>query len=107
VTGRALYTAAVAGCTVFIDTNGNQRLDANEPSTTTWKNGKFILEIVESDPPAPVVVELAEANAEGCRDPANLTPPVMLLSAPSNCSIITPLSTLVAALTEGEFRRPK
>ena len=101
VTGRALYTAAISGCTVFEDLNGNRRGEDDDPYTMTANNGSFTLETLDTGSPAPLVVELMEANAANCQDLANLTPPVMLLTAPPNCSIITPVSTLMAALTEG------
>jgi len=80
----------LAGATVFIDVNGNDKLDAGEPSTTTDANGGFVLRTNLS---GPIV-------AQGGRDISTGFDFEGTLRAPAGSTVVTPLTALVAELVE-------
>ena len=51
--GRAFAAGPLVGCMVFVDLDGDQEFDENEPRTTTASNGKFRFDVPTS---APVVL---------------------------------------------------
>lgn len=96
--GRAVYVSALAGCTVTLDKNNNRKLDHGEPSNSTDPDGVFELDL-NGHPKGVLIVR--PSTDRSCVDNATSLPPYMELSAPVGCSVISPLSTLAAALTQG------
>ncbi len=80
----------ISGATVFADTNGNGVLDPGEASTTTNATGGFAL----LGGTGPLV-------AFGGTDTSTNLPFTGRLTAPSGSTVVTPLTTLVQALTTG------
>ena len=79
----------IAGATVFADANGNGILDGNEVSTTTNADGSFTL----NGGSGPLVMF-------GGIDISTGLPFQGTLKAPEGSTVVTPLTTLVAALVE-------
>ena len=84
--GRA-FDGYVSGATVFADADGNGLLDAGEVSTTTAADGTFTL-----------VGGTGNLVMVGGTDVSTGLAFLGTLSAPSGSTVITPLTTLVAAL---------
>ena len=59
--GRAFAAGPLVDCMVFVDLDGDQEFDENEPQTTTASNGKFRFDVPTS---APVVL----VPGENCSD---------------------------------------
>jgi hypothetical protein len=89
LTGKVI-DGYLAGATVFVDVNGNDRLDAGEPSTTTDATGGFLL---RTGLTGPIV-------AQGGRDISTNLEFEGVLRAPAGSTVVTPLTTLVAELVE-------
>ncbi len=87
ITGKAI-DGYLVGATVFVDSNGNGTLDSGEISTTTDGNGDFTL---PSGLPGQLV-------AFGGTDLMTGQGFEGVLTAPVGATVITPLTTLVAAL---------
>ena len=103
--GRAIYTTVLAGCTVFADANGNGKLDDGEPFSETAENGTFVLDLQGHDV-APVTIEMSLDGSSACHDPVVAGgAPSMQIRANPGCSVISPMSTLLSAMTEGESTR--
>jgi hypothetical protein len=81
----------LAGATVFLDTNGNKLLDDGEAWTITDPDGNFALSVNQ----AGTIVAVGGTNAD--TGLAN----TMTLVAPSDSSVVNPLTTLVQAVIEG------
>jgi hypothetical protein len=77
----------LAGSTVFVDLNGNGKLDTNEPKAETDSRGNYQL----NGQVAPVIVV-------GGTDTASGKPFEGVLKAPAGSSVVTPLTTLVSNL---------
>jgi Ca2+-binding RTX toxin-like protein len=84
---KSVIDGYIHGATVFADTNGNGVLDAGEASTTTDANGQFVL----FGGTGPLVMFGGTDIATG-----QLFTGVM--RAPEGSTVVTPLTTLVAAL---------
>ncbi|HEX2804092.1 MAG TPA: hypothetical protein VHN55_08960, partial [Sphingomicrobium sp.] len=80
----------VEGATLFIDTNGNHRLDDGEAWTVTGAGGSFSLNVNQ----AGTIVAIGGVNAD--TGLAN----GMTLLAPSDSSVVNPLTTLVQVVVE-------
>jgi Ca2+-binding RTX toxin-like protein len=85
----------LAGATIFADANGDHVLNAGEVSTTTDGQGNFKLPAGS----APLI-------AIGGTDIATGLAFTGILSAPSNATVITPLTTLVEILRESGIADP-
>jgi Ca2+-binding RTX toxin-like protein len=84
----------VSGGTVFRDNDRDGVQDAGEPSTTIGTDGRFNLTALGSGS-GPLVVNCGTGQ---CTDTSTGRPFVGTLSAPSNATVITPLTTLVNSL---------
>ncbi|PSO79436.1 MAG: hypothetical protein BRC45_15515, partial [Cyanobacteria bacterium QS_5_48_63] len=89
----------IADGTVFLDINGNRSLDNNETSTTTASDGSFSLTLTQSQVDA---VNSSDAQnflvLEGSsktKDTATGLSFQTSLLAPSNATVVTPLTTLI------------
>ncbi|PSP02977.1 MAG: hypothetical protein BRC51_10955 [Cyanobacteria bacterium SW_12_48_29] len=89
----------IADGTVFLDINGNRNLDNNETSTTTASDGSFSLTLTQSRVDA---VNSSDAQnflvLEGSsktKDTATGLSFQTSLLAPSNATVVTPLTTLI------------
>ena len=98
--GRALYTSALVGCTVFADVNLDGLLDPGEPSTVSLDNGVFFLDL-QGQTEAPLVVATGDNSPTLCLDSATSQSPGIQLIAAAGCRIISPVSTLAYKLTQG------
>lgn len=78
----------VAGGTVFIDVNGNGRLDPGEPSTTTRADGSYAFATNAVGP----VVAFGGTNID------TGLPNLVTLTAPAGSTVVNPLTTVVQAL---------
>ena len=88
----AVVKGPLSGAFVFRDANGNYQFDAGEESTTTNASGAYTLagsggSIIATNP------EGGPAATDAFSDAAFSG----LLAAPSNASVVTPLTTLLAA----------
>ena len=99
--GRAIYTSALVGCTVFADVNLDGLLDPGEPSTVSLDNGVFLLDLQGQSLDAPIVVATGENSPTLCLDSATGRSPGIQLIAAAGCRVISPVSTLAYKLTEG------
>lgn len=79
----------IVGATVFADENNDKVLDAGEASTTTGANGQFSL--VGGNGPLVLI---------GGTDMSTGLPFAGILTAPEGSTVVTPLTTLIAALAE-------
>ncbi|NDD14692.1 MAG: hypothetical protein EB072_19125, partial [Betaproteobacteria bacterium] len=77
----------LAGSTVFVDLNGNGKLDTNEPQTKTDDRGNYQLN-----------GQVATVIVLGGTDTASGKPFEGVLKAPAGSSVVTPLTTLVSGL---------
>ena len=77
----------LAGSTVFVDLNGNGKLDTNEPQTKTDDRGNYQLD-----------GQVATVVVLGGTDTASGKPFEGVLKAPAGSSVVTPLTTLVSSL---------
>ena len=97
----------LGGSTVFLDFNLNGKFDEDEPSGLTTRNGGFEIEIAEED------FLTHDKNNNGMLDPSegmivvvggldhsSNIPPAISYKAPPSYSVITAVSTLVAAFVE-------
>lgn len=105
-TGTAI-NGYLGGSTVFMDFNLNGKFDEDEPSGFTTRNGGFEIEIAEEDflthdknnngmldPPEGMIVVV------GGLDHSSNIPLAISYKAPPSYSVITAVSTLVAAFVE-------
>ena len=83
----------ISGAFVFLDTNGNLIFDTGEESTTTDSNGVYVLPDIPADVTGTIVVT-------GGTDVSTGLPLTGVLKAPTDASVVTPLTTLVQELIE-------
>ncbi|MBX9774702.1 MAG: cadherin-like domain-containing protein [Xanthobacteraceae bacterium] len=91
VTGSVI-DGYIAGATVFADTDGDGVLDAGEISATTAFDGSFAL--VGANPSDPLVMFGGTDVSTGLAFTGTM-------QAPGGSTVVTPLTTLVAALVAG------
>ena len=93
----------LTGALVFVDTDGDGQLDDNEYSTSTGPGGAYTLSIPGGIPAGANIVVLTR----GAKDESSgeTLPADIILSAPTNATVITPLTTLMveADLTADEL----
>jgi Ca2+-binding RTX toxin-like protein len=87
--GGTVIAGYVAGATVFRDADQDGVVDPGEPSATTGANGRFAG--LGAGSTLPIVVF-------GGADAASGAPLVGILRAPGTASVVSPLTTVVAAL---------
>ncbi|MBF0470813.1 MAG: hypothetical protein HQL48_05505, partial [Gammaproteobacteria bacterium] len=86
----------VRDATVFADANGNGVLDAGELSSTTDAKGNFLLENADDTPIK------GELISQGGIDIATGFAAIGEFRAPEGATVISPLTTLIAAIAERE-----
>lgn len=95
----------LTGALVFVDTDGDGQLDDNEFSTTTGPGGAYTLNVPGGLPAGANIVVLTR----GAKDESSgeTLPADVILSAPANATVITPLTTLMveADMTADELAR--
>jgi uncharacterized delta-60 repeat protein len=105
ITSRGvIIDAYIAGANVFLDSNKNSILDANEPSTTTDANGEYELDIpietFDTNKNGQIDPEEGNITAVGGFDTATGLPLETPVSAPPDSTVVTLLTTLVADLMQ-------
>lgn len=97
----------LANATVFLDKNGNYRLDSGEPSTTTDANGSYALTLDSADVGKYPVVVIALSGATIDKDNSLTVPNSYLLSLPKEsvsglaaANFISPVSTQLREMLE-------
>ncbi|MEG3894733.1 MULTISPECIES: DUF4347 domain-containing protein [unclassified Microcoleus] len=99
-----LIDSYIAGATLFLDANKNSILDANEPFTTTGSSGEFELDIPFEifDTNKNGELDPSEGNlvAIGGTDTATGLPLETPVTAPSDATVVTLLTSLVADLRD-------
>lgn len=92
----------LVGATVFLDKNGNYKLDAGEPSTTTDANGAYTLNVDPADVGRYPIVAMAIKGATIDKDTNQAVPNSYMLSMPASAvsgkvssNFISPMSTLI------------
>jgi hypothetical protein len=91
--------APLAGAAVFIDLNGNNQLDADEPSGTTDANGYFNIEPLT--PVAGIVPKIISIGGTDSKTGAVLPNLALVSDVPADLSQavnVTPLTTLLASV---------
>ncbi|WP_298804533.1 hypothetical protein [uncultured Lentibacter sp.] len=92
-TGGRVVDGYLVNATVFRDLNGNEALDAGEPTTTTDSEGNWTLAESSANPSAKLI-------SFGGIDAATGKAFTGVLTAPADADVITPLTTLVQSLVE-------
>ncbi|MDP2139762.1 MAG: hypothetical protein Q8L20_03010, partial [Gammaproteobacteria bacterium] len=87
----AVVDGYVKGATVFIDANGNGKLDDGEWSATTDDNGNYTL---------PPDAASGKIIASGGIDIMTNQPFLGVLTAPSGSTVVNPLTTILQALVD-------
>lgn len=97
----------LVGASVFLDKNGNYRLDDGEPSATTDENGAYTLTVDPADVGRYHIVALAIQGVTVDRDTDQTVPSTYLLSLPKywvsgtvSSNFISPMSTLLREMME-------
>jgi hypothetical protein len=86
----------LVGATVFLDRNGNQIADPDEPQTTTGSGGRYGLEVAPGDEGRyPVVVKVVGGRTLDEDDAATVPYGYTLESPPGQYAFISPFTTLV------------
>ncbi len=91
--------APMAGAAVFIDLNGNNQLDADEPSGTTDANGYFDIDLFT--PVAGIVPKIISIGGTDSKTGAVLPNLALVSDVPADLSQavnVTPLTTLLASV---------
>ena len=107
ISGRAFYTSALSSCEIWSDViSQDGMLEPGEPRSATGESGAFLMSLDSYDG-VPMEAALAPVVSgtvpEGrCVDSASLEQPAMQLTAPSGCTILSPLGTLTAELVKGD-----
>lgn len=100
----AVIDGYISGATLFLDANKNGIQDSNEPSTTTDSNGEYNLDISfeNFDTNKNGEIDPSEGNlvAIGGIDTATGLPLETPVTAPSDSSVVTLLTSLVADLID-------
>jgi hypothetical protein len=94
VTGQA-FDSYLQSCTTFIDLNGNQLSDPDEPTGVTDLNGQFNISTGGYGPLVLLAGEQCTDAATGVLLPGNLL-------APPGATVITPLTTVLVKMGGGE-----
>lgn len=87
----SVVNSGIAGATVFIDTNGNGKLDAGEVSTQSDVNGRFVL---PANAPSGMIF------LEGGIDLATRQANTMILKAPVGATTVNLFTTLVLTMID-------
>jgi len=87
----SVVNSDIAGATVFIDTNGNGKLDAGEVSTQSDVNGRFVL---------PANAPSGTIFLEGGIDLATRQANTAILKAPVGATTVNPFTTLVQTMID-------
>lgn len=97
----------LVNATVFMDKNGNYRLDAGEPSTTTDANGAYTLTVDPADVGKYPVVAMATKGVTIDKDSNQPVSSSYVMSIPKDAvtgtvstNFISPISTLVREMME-------
>ncbi len=106
ITGK-VADGYLANASVFLDRNGNYRLDAGEPFTTSDPNGSFSLNVDPDDvgryPVVAVAIKGQTIDLDTGLSVANgftLSMPALAVSGAAGGNFISPLSTQVRELLE-------
>ncbi len=84
------------GAQVWLDLNGNFKLDDGEPSATSGAGGRATLNVNDVDDPASFSVVVRAIKGQTVdEDTGNLVASNFVMSAPAGQQNVTPLSTLV------------
>ena len=107
ISGRAFYTSALSSCEVWSDVvDQDGMLESGEPRAATGESGAYLIGLSGYDGvpmEAALVPVVSGTGPEGtCVDSASLEQPAMQLTAPSGCTILSPLGTLTAELVKGD-----
>lgn len=105
----------LANATVFLDKNGNYRLDSREPSAVTDETGSYSLPLDPADVGKFPIVAIALAGATVDKDGNTVIPKSYLLSMPkesvtglANTNFISPVSTQLREMLEtGLYATPQ
>ena len=99
------FNTYIDAATVFFDGNGNSMLDVGEPQTRTTADGRFELEVApSSDLNGNGILEDDEGTLVllGGTDLATGSVPATVMQAPGGSDIVTPLTSLIAALSKAK-----
>ena len=106
IVGRAISTGYLSGCLVYLDANGNGKLDAGETKYTTDKYGEYSL---QTDDGGNVLVAISKsvAGSETCVDAFTGIAPGMLSFAsgevkPGEGHVVTALTTLADVIKRAD-----
>ncbi len=91
--GKVIDDGYVSGATVFVDLNGDGILNTGEISTTTNEFGNFTL---------PGVAGFGNLIVSGGTDIATNKPFEGTMTAPSGSTVVNPLTTLIAEITQDD-----
>ena len=104
ISGKAI-DAYLRGATVFFDQDGNGKLDAGEISTTTDKNGNYVLNVPNGAKGVIRAVGGVNVNpdgSDGAPNTATLSAPLILDGNGQVSLNVTPVTTLVQSLIQSD-----
>ena len=106
IIGRAISTGYLSGCLVYLDSNGNGKLDAGEARYTTDKYGEFILP-TENTADVLVSTSTSVAGSESCVDAfTGIAPGLLALAAngvsPGTGRVVNALTTVADRMNRAD-----
>ena len=106
IIGRGISTGYLSGCLVYLDSNGNGKLDAGEARYTTDKYGEFILP-TENTGDILVETSTSVAGSESCADAFTRIAPGLLTLAANGVSsgtghVVTALTTVADRMNRAD-----
>jgi hypothetical protein len=106
IIGRAISTGYLSGCLVYLDSNGNGKLDAGEARYTTDKYGEFILP-TENTADVLVSTSTSVAGSESCVDAfTGIAPGLLTLAAngvnPGTGRVVNALTTVADRMNRAD-----
>ena len=106
IIGRAISTGYLSGCLVYLDSNGNGKLDAGEARYTTDKYGEFILP-TENTADVLVATSTSVAGSESCVDAfTGIAPGLLTLVAngvsPGTGRVVNALTTVADRMNRAD-----
>ena len=107
IIGRGISTGYLSGCLVYLDSNGNGKLDAGEARYTTDKYGEFILP-TENTGDVLVATSTSVAGSESCADAFTGIAPGLLTLAANGVSsryrprVVTALTTVADRMNRAD-----
>ena len=106
IIGRGISTGYLSGCLVYLDSNGNGKLDAGEARYTTDRYGEFILP-TENTADVLVSTSTSVAGSESCVDAfTGIAPGLLTLAAngvsPGTGRVVNALTTVADRMNRAD-----